>query len=545
MSRTYTLEEITSHKTEESCWIIINNEVYDVTSFLNDHPGGKKILVRVGGQDASKQFANFHDVKSVLAKYGNDLRIGTVGKSMASMKLVPQPKEQPAPPQKSQPQQKLPPPKAQVENVKPTSPDYELVPFGDSSAYQGWHSPYYNESHYRLRDAVRKFVDEELMPHSDEWDRVKTFPIKKVAQKAAAAGILPCVVGHPFPEEYAGSFIAGGVKPSEYDPFHEFVIQNELCRTGGYVAACGWYAGLSIGLPPVLYFGSQELKDRIAGPCLRGEKIICLAITEPTAGSDVAKISCEAKLSPCGKFFIVNGEKKWITNGIYADYFTTAVRTGEGRNGVSVLLIERGPGVTTKQMDCMGLTASGTTYITFEDVRVPVSNLLGQLNKGFTIIMHNFNHERMGTNMQANRFARVCYTEAFKYACKRETFGKPLIDHPVIREKLAHMIKKIESTHALIESVLYQLKIMSFAEAQAKLGGVTALLKSQATETFEFCAREASQIFGGLAYTKGGQGAKIERLFREARVFTVFAGSEEIMLDLGVRQAAREYFSKL
>jgi len=132
-----------------------------------------------------------------------------------------------------------------------------------------------------------------------------------------------------------------------------------------------------------------------------------------------------------------------------------------------------------------------------------------------------------------------CYEEAFKYACKRETFGKKLIEHPVIRMKLAQMLKKIHCTHAALEDAAYQLSKMSHKEANAKLGGMTAILKSQATETFEFCTREASQILGGLAYTKGGQGAKIERLFREARVYTVFAGSEEIMLDLGVRQAMR------
>jgi len=383
-----------------------------------------------------------------------------------------------------------------------------------------------------------------LMPFSDQWEEQKTFPIKEVAQKAAKAGILGGSVGCPWPTKYAGSYVAGGIKPEEFDAFHELILQDEICRTGSYCSASAWLAGLSIGLPPVLAFGSEELKARVATPCLAGEKVICLAITEPAAGSDVAKIQCEAKLTPDGKHFIVNGEKKWITNGIYADYFTTAVRTGSGRN-LSVLLIERGPGVTTKQMACMGLTASGTTYITFEDVLVPVGNLLGKVNDGFKIIMNNFNHERMGVNISANRFARVCYEEAFKYAMKRETFGKKLIEHPVIRDKLGQMLKKITCTHAALEDVSYQLTKMSHAEANAKLGGITALLKSQATETFEFCAREASQIFGGLAYTKGGQGGKIERLFREARVYTVFAGSEEIMIDLGVRQAMRQAGSKL
>eukprot|EP01127_Copromyxa_protea_P002845 TRINITY_DN12779_c0_g1_i1.p1 TRINITY_DN12779_c0_g1~~TRINITY_DN12779_c0_g1_i1.p1 ORF type:complete len:541 (+),score=167.05 TRINITY_DN12779_c0_g1_i1:146-1624(+) len=489
--------------------------------------------MRVAGKDTSKQFANFHDVKAVLGRYGPKLRIGSIAGAAQAAK----------------PEVAKPVAKKQVKEAPlsiPAGNKSVSPPFAEASWTKGFHSPYYNDSHRRFREAVRKFTEEELMPHTEEWDQQKTIPAKEISQKAAKAGILGAFVGTPWPTEYAGSYIAGGVKPEEFDAFHELILQEELCRTGSYVSANGWAAGLSIGLPPVLFFGSKELKEKVAGPCLRGEKIISLAITEPEAGSDVAKITTEAKLSPCGKFYIVNGTKKWITNGIYSDFFTTVVRTGgDGRNGISVLVIERGPGVTTRQMECMGLTGSGTTFISFEDVKVPVGNLLGKENQGFRIVMHNFNHERMGVNMSAVRFARVCYEEAFKYACKRETFGKKLIEHPVIRTKLANMIKKIESTHALIEVVTYQLKLMSHKEAAIKLGGITALLKSQCTETYEYCTREASQIFGGLAYTKGGQGGTVERLFREARVFTVFAGSEEIMLDLGVKQALREYTDSL
>jgi alkylation response protein AidB-like acyl-CoA dehydrogenase len=269
-----------------------------------------------------------------------------------------------------------------------------------------------------------------------------------------------------------------------------------------------------------------------------------LAITEPYAGSDVANIQCEAKKTPDGQFYIVNGEKKWITNGFYADYFVTAVRTGQGNTGISVLLIERGPGVKTLKMDCMGMSATGTAFVTFEDVRVPVSNLLGKENQGFQIIMHNFNHERLQVIVSANRLSRVCYEESFLYASKRKTFGKRLIEQPIIRDKLAHMIRLIESTHAYTEQLVYQMAKMKPEESARKLGGVFSLLKVQSTRQFEYCVREASQIFGGLAYTKGGQGGKIERLFREARGFTVFAGSEEIMIDFGVRQALKQYDEK-
>lgn len=138
-----------------------------------------------------------------------------------------------------------------------------------------------------------------------------------------------------------------------------------------------------------------------------GQKVICLAITEPSAGSDVAAIKTVAKRE--GDYYIVNGNKKWITCGVFADYFTVAVRTGEkGMRGISVLLLERDtmPGISTKQMDCTGVWPSGTTYIEFDEVKVPVSNLIGEENKGFGVIMKNFNHERWGFAVQANRFSR-------------------------------------------------------------------------------------------------------------------------------------------
>lgn len=200
------------------------------------------------------------------------------------------------------------------------------------------------------------------------------------------------------------------VAPEKWDLFHEMLLTDELCRSasGGFV----WnvIGGFGIGGPPVMKHGKKALVERIMPDILNGNKRICLAITEPDAGSDVANVTCEAKLSEDGKHYIVNGtsrhkiagfernadtdsgEKKWITNGIYCEYFTTAVRTGgEGMNGISVLLIERSfGGVSTRRMDCQGVWSSGTTYVTFEDVKVPVENLIGKENQGFKVIMTNF-----------------------------------------------------------------------------------------------------------------------------------------------------------
>lgn len=184
---------------------------------------------------------------------------------------------------------------------------------------------------------------------------------------------------------------------------------------------------------------------------------------------------------------------------MFADYFTVAVRTGgAGAKGLSFLLLEKSmPGITCKQMDCSGVWASGTAFITFDNVRVPACNLIGVENEGFKYVMYNFNHERWGFIVQANRFARVCLEDAFKYAHRRKTFGKQLVEHPVIRWKLAEMARQVESTHAMLETLTYQMCTMTKEEQNANLAGDCALIKAHATKVFEYCAREASQIFGG------------------------------------------------
>ena len=209
--------------------------------------------------------------------------------------------------------------------------------------------------------------------------------------------------------------------------------------------------------------------------------------------------------------------------------------------GISLLLIEKTmPGVTTRKMKCSGVWSSGTTYITFEDVKVPVENLIGEENNGFKCIMYNFNHERWWVVVQTIRFARVCLEESIRHASVRKTFGKKLIQHPVIRAKIANMARQIEATQCWLEVITHQMNSMTVEQQRERLGGAVALLKAQATRTFEYCAREAAQVYGGLSYTRGGKGEKVERLYREVRAYAIPAGSEEIMLDLGVRQALKK-----
>eukprot|EP01125_Pyxidicula_operculata_P019259 TRINITY_DN696_c1_g1_i1.p1 TRINITY_DN696_c1_g1~~TRINITY_DN696_c1_g1_i1.p1 ORF type:complete len:517 (-),score=74.53 TRINITY_DN696_c1_g1_i1:102-1652(-) len=512
MSREITREELSKHNTGDDLWVLINGVVYNVTQFKDEHPGGKKILMKYGGKDASVDFVKYHS-PSILQKYGNSLQIGIVSDGSTTIKKNSS--------------------SAVVDEMG------DQFPYADPSWYQGWHNLYYNDSHKKFRAAVREWTEKEIMPFTHEWETQGHIP-KGLALNCYEAGFLPGVIGPPWPTEYVGSRIGGGVKPEEFDSFHELILFDELCRCGSAGIVAGLTVGLSIGLPPIIKFGSDYLKKKCS-PCLKGEKIICLAITGPEAGSDVASIQTTAVKTSDGKHYLVNGQKKWISNGVWADFFTTAVRTGgPGMEGLSFLLIDKTlPGVSTRRMHCQGSLASGTTIVLYEDVLVPVENLIGEENKGFKYIMYNFNHERWVTCVKGIRFARVCIEDSFKYAFKRITFGKRLIDHPVIRNKLAHMVRHVEASQSWLDMITLQMVRMSREEANVKLGGSIALLKAQMSQTFELCAREASQIFGGLSYTRGGQAERVERLYREVRALAIPAGSEEIMLDLGIRQAMK------
>lgn len=226
-----------------------------------------------------------------------------------------------------------------------------------------------------------------------------------------------------------GFQLLGGISPEEFDYFHEMITHQELTRIGNPGFRDSLSSGLVIGLPPVMNFAKKPIRDKVMHEVLNGQKRICLAISDPNAGSDVAGLTCTAKLSECEKYYIVNGTKKWITNGTFCDYFVTAVRTGdEGIFGVSMLLIERSEGLVTKPIKTSYSAAAGTAYITYTDVKVPVENLLGEENRGFEIIMSNFNHERWMIATGILYGIRLITEQCMMWANQREVFGKKLVE---------------------------------------------------------------------------------------------------------------------
>lgn len=374
-------------------------------------------------------------------------------------------------------------------------------------------NPHMNEEHLAWREQLRRFIDSEIMPFAEEWDEAGHIPIE-LWPKAANVGLL----GLGYPEAYGGT-------PA--DIWYSQIANEELARIGvGGINASLMVHG--IGLPPVLNWGSDAMKEDIAPAVLRGESWISLGITEPGGGSDVANLSTVAVRDD--DYYIVNGSKTYITGGMRADYVSTAVRTGgAGAGGVSMLLIPTdAEGFSRTALDRkQGWWASDTATMYFDNVRVPVSNLIGEENQGFKVIMTNFNSERMGMAIQMEAFGRVCLEEAVAWAVERKTFGKRLADHQVIRHKIATMKQKLNATQAYIRVCNESI------EAGVPNPGDIALLKVQASEVMEYCAREALQILGGIGFMRG---SRAERIYREVRVNAIGGGSEEIMRDLAARQ---------
>lgn len=375
-------------------------------------------------------------------------------------------------------------------------------------------SPFMGETHQAWRDSLRRFLERELMPFVTEWDEAEHVP-RDIFKKAGAFGLL----GAGYPEKYGGW-------SEGFDRFHGIVTSEELARMGaGGVSTALMVHG--IGLPPILAIGAEEMKERIAPPVLRGEMQISLAITEPDAGSDVANITTRAERR--GDHYIVNGSKMFITGGMTSHWATTAVRTGgDGAGGISLLLIDlTAKGVTRTPLKKQGWWASDTAALYFEDVEVPADHLIGGLGQGFAGIMRNFNSERLGMASGATASARVCIEDAATWAQQRRTFGKRLADHQVIRHKIAEMVQRVNATTAYLEQCAWRVE-----RGETPVMDL-CLLKVQATQTLEFCAREATQIMGGAGYMRGN---RVERIYREVRVNAIGGGSEEIMRDLAARQ---------
>lgn len=373
------------------------------------------------------------------------------------------------------------------------------------------HSIYTDEDE-ALRQQIVRFCREEIEPHGEAWEEAGTFP-RELYEKAGRAGLL----GISFPEELGGS---GG------DLRHYCLVREELSRSGFTGIRVGLMAH-GIGLPPIVRHAPQAMKEHVAPDVLSGRKIICLAISEPNAGSDVANIITTATRD--GADYIVNGEKAFISNGVRADYYTTAVRTGgPGRDGISILLIPRDtPGLTQAPLKKVGWWTSDTAIVHFDNCRVPAAQLVGEENRGFMAIMHNFNLERLGIAASMLGSTRCLFAETRAYVAERHAYGKALREHQVVRHKLVDMSTSIQAMEAMLDTAIW--KVCNGDPAIADISRIKAFFGDQ----HERCAADAVQLHGGAGMIRG---IKVERIFRESKILSIGGGSTEVMKDLVARQ---------
>ncbi|MCG8536983.1 MAG: acyl-CoA dehydrogenase family protein [Pseudomonadales bacterium] len=377
---------------------------------------------------------------------------------------------------------------------------------------------YFGETHNQIRQSAQRFVAQEILPHIDEWEEAGTFPLE-LYSKTAAAGFF----GIGYPESLGGS---------EGDVFQKITFVEEIMRSGsgGLAASLG---SLDIGLPPVVKFASEALKQRIAPAVIKGEKICALAITEPGAGSDVANIRTKAtkEQGADGKaYYRVNGSKMFITSGIRADYYTTAVRTGEaGYGGVSLLLIEKGtPGFSTgRNLKKMGWWCSDTAELFFEDCLVPAENLIGAENAGFAMITSNFQMERLTLAVMANMTSQLALEACLDYVKQRNAFGKPLAGFQTIRHKLADMATQLEASKE------FTYRCAARIDSGEMIFKEISMAKNIATDASDKITYDAVQLFGGMGFMRE---SLVERLFRDNRILSIGGGTREIMNEIICKQ---------
>jgi alkylation response protein AidB-like acyl-CoA dehydrogenase len=370
----------------------------------------------------------------------------------------------------------------------------------------------FTDEHDQLRDSIRRFAIKELQPHADEWEET-TFP-DWVFRRMGELGFL----GLDKPEEYGGQ---GG------DYYSSLVLAEELVHAHCGGLAMGIAVQTDMAMPPILLFGTEEQKQEWVVPAIAGTKILCLGITEPDAGSDVAGIKTRAVRDEGSGEYVINGSKTFITNGHRADVIVLVTKTDPlaGYDGFTLFLVPMdAPGVILeKKLIKLGMHASDTALIAFQDVRVPESAVLGQVGKGFYHIMWELQGERLIGAAGSVAGAQHVFDRTLEYAKERTAFGRPIGHFQVIRHKFAEMATKIETARQMVYTTAWRTQNGEYPVREISIA------KLYASRIAVEVADECIQIHGGAGYMKE---YGIERSWRDLRLNRIGAGTDEIMLEV-------------
>jgi alkylation response protein AidB-like acyl-CoA dehydrogenase len=368
----------------------------------------------------------------------------------------------------------------------------------------------FTEEHEQLRESIRRFAQTELAPHAEEWEET-TFP-DWVFTRMGELGFL----GLSYPEEYGGQ---GG------DYYSNLVLAEEIVHGNSGGMTMGVAVHTDMATPPIHLFGTEEQKQRYLVPSIKGEKIACLGITEPDAGSDVAGIRTRAVRD--GDEFVINGSKTYITNGHRADFIVLVTKTDPdaGYDGFTLFIVDTDtPGfIREKRLEKLGMHASDTALLAFDDMRVPADAILGQEGKGFYHIMWELQGERLIGAAGCVAGAQKCFEKTIEYALERKAFGRSIGHFQVIRHKFAEMATKIEAARQMVYTTAWRFQNGEYPVREISMA------KLYASRIAVEVADECIQIHGGAGYMKE---YGVERVWRDMRLNRIGAGTDEIMLDV-------------
>ncbi|WP_447766982.1 acyl-CoA dehydrogenase family protein [Sphingobacterium faecium] len=364
--------------------------------------------------------------------------------------------------------------------------------------------------HHVFRESLKAFIRKEILPHIDQWEEEGKID-RSIWKKMGDMGFT----GLNYPEAYGGL---------DLDFYYSMILCEELshCFSGGFTITALVIQYMSA--PYLLKYASEELKEKYLKGVIAGDLVSAVAITEPGAGSDVQKIKTTAIRE--GDHYLINGSKTFITNGYYGDFFITAVKTdpSKGSKGISLILIDRhAAGVTATKINKMGWHASDTAELGFDQVKVPVSNLIGEEGAGFSYLMDGLQLERLTAAIHSISTAESALAYTMEYINKREAFKQKIQDFQVVRHRVAQMVADIAVTKAFIYSCCDLQQSGMYAVKECSIA------KLQASELAVRVVNQCFQFFGGYAFTED---YKIARLYRDVRVGTIIGGASEIMLEI-------------
>lgn len=376
-------------------------------------------------------------------------------------------------------------------------------------------SVYFDAEHHLFRETLRAFVEKELKPHADEWEQAGMFP-NELFRTFGKLGYL----GLRFPEEYGGQGL---------DYWYTVVLCEELVRCQSLGVGVGLLVQSEMATSVINKYGTPDQKREFLAPAIAGEKIAALGITEPGHGSNVANLRTTARR--VGGDWIINGSKTFISNGTRANFITLAARTGgEGARGVSLILAPtdaKGFSVG-RALKKMGTHSSDIAELFFQDVRVPVSNLVGEPGRGFAYVMELFQGERLVLASFANGIMQALWEEALNYGRAREVFGLPIVGHQAWRHRLADMLTQMEAARQLTYFACDRLNRTASAQQEVSMA------KLYACELVKRVAETVLQLHGGYGYMEE---YPVCRFYRDVAAFGIGAGTSEIMREIIAKEA--------